>query len=120
MQTSEGDVSLTVKPELLAGPYEILELADGSSMRLAIEGFEEGTMDIKPRYPGAPDTKRIQALRLHVAPGYKPVGPSYWDVTSQTLIAQLRPHLKALAAEKKEFVITAHGKAPRKRFSLEI
>lgn len=106
--------------ELLPGPYEILELADGSSLRLAISGSLEGDMMIKPRYPGAPEKKRIHALRLYVAEGYKPVGVPWYDVTSQTLIAQLRPHLTQLAASKNEFVITAHGRAPRKRFSLEL
>jgi len=111
---------MTVEAELLPGPYEIMELPDGQSLRLAITGSLEGDMMIKPRYAGAPAEKRIHALRLYVAEGYKPVGVPYWDVTSQTLIAQLRPHLKKLAAEKSEFVITAHGTAPRKRFSLEI
>ena len=111
---------MTVEAELLPGPYEILELPDGRSLRLAITGSLEGDMIIKPRYPRAPEEKRIHALRLFTAPGYKPIGPQWWDVTSQTLVAQLRPHLVDLAATGKEFVITAHGTAPRKRFSLEI
>lgn len=111
---------MAVSLELLPGPYEILELADGSSMRLAITSSLEGDMLIKPRYAGAPSEKRIHALRLYVAEGYKPVGVPWYDVTSQTLIAQLRPHLTKLAASKNEFVITAHGRAPRKRFSLDV
>ena len=105
---------------MLEQPYEVLELPDKESVTLAIHGYVEGDMDIKPRYPGAPEIKRIHALRLHVVPTYKTIGPPFWDVTSQTLIAQLRPHLKDLVAKKTPFTITAHGVAPKKRFSLEI
>ena len=106
--------------KLLPGPYEYLELADGESLRLAITRSEEGEAVIHPRYPGAPEEKRVPCLRLYVAEGYKPAGAPYWDVTSKTLIARIRPHLAELAAEKKEFVLTAHGTGPRKRYTLEI
>jgi len=105
---------------LLAEPYEILELRDGEAVKLSITKFELGRMVIKPRYPGAPSEKEILALRLHVSAGVKAVGPPFWDVTSQTLIAQLKPHLDDLVKTGREFGITAHGEAPRKRFTLEL
>lgn len=101
-------------------PFEILELEDGVSLRLAISKFEKGETVIHPRYAGAPAEKRIPVLRLFVREGYKPVGVSYWDVTSKTLQAQLSPHLEELAKSGREFVITAHGSGPRKRFSLRL
>lgn len=101
-------------------PFEILELADGMTVRLAIKGFEWGETVIHPRYPGAPAEKRIPVLRLFLREGYKPVGPAYWDVTSKTLQAQLKPLLKSLAETGREFTITAHGTGPRKRFTVRV
>jgi len=102
----------------LPGPYEILELEDGRSVRLRISGFEWGETTIRPRYAGAPEEKRIPVLRLKVLPEFKPVGPPYWDLTSKTLQAQLRPLLRGLVETSGEFTITAHGSGPGKRFSV--
>jgi len=104
----------------LPEPYEILELRDGEGVTLKVSGYVRGEMRIKPRYPGAPEEKVIRALRLQLSAGVKTVGPSFWDVTSQTLIAQLTPHLEDLVRSGREFRITAHGEAPRKRFTLEL
>ena len=48
------------------------------------------------------------------------MGPPYWDITSQTLIAQLRPLLEQTPAKIFKVRLTAHGVAPSKRYSLEI
>jgi len=101
-------------------PFEILELADGETVSLAIERFEWGETVIHPRYPGAPAEKTIPVLRLYLREGYKPVGPGYWDVTSKTLQAQLKPLLTSLAETGREFTITAHGTGPSKRFSVRV
>ena len=104
----------------LPEPMEYLELMDGEKVELRINKFEWGQTDIRPRYAGAPETKRIPVLRLYAAPGAKLIGAPWWDVTSLTLQAQLRPHLVDLAAAERPFFIVAHGAAPRKRFSVEI
>lgn len=106
--------------DLLKEPFEILELADGTSLTLKIVSREEGETVIHPRYPGAPAEKRIPVMRLHVDPEYKPVGPPYWDVTSKTLQAQFRPLLPGIIERGAEVVITAHGSGPAKRFSLVV
>jgi len=48
------------------------------------------------------------------------VGVPYWDITSKTLQAQLRPLLLELIARGAEFTVTAHGEGPQKRFSLRV
>lgn len=111
---------MTARPSFLPEPFEILELADGQTVELRIVEATRGAMTIRPRYPGAPAEKVIAALRLQLAPGVKTVGPSYFDVTSQTLIAQLIPYLDRLKREQLPFKITAHGLGPRKRFTVEI
>jgi hypothetical protein len=104
----------------LPQPYEILELADLQSVSLHVEGWEIGYMLIKPRYPGAPSEKEILALRLKVSAKDKPYGLPVWDITAQTLVAQLRPMLERRMYEGKILKITAHGEGPKKRFTVEI
>jgi len=106
--------------KLLSEPFEFLDLKDGVSLTLVAAGQEWGEAVIKPRYPGAPEEKRIPVLRLSVKPEYKPVGVPYWDITSKTLQAQLRPLLPDLITTGKEFTITAHGEGVQKRFSLRV
>jgi len=103
----------------LVGPYEIMELADRQSVTLRVVTWEQGSIVIHPRYEGAPSEKEIPVLRVHLWAGYKPYQPMYWDITSKTLMAQLLPLLLERGFENYEYVITAYGVAPRKRFTLE-
>ncbi|MBW2672505.1 MAG: hypothetical protein JRD89_03695 [Deltaproteobacteria bacterium] len=103
----------------LPGPYEILELGDRESRSLKIVGWERGTMEIHPRWPGAPERKEIPVLRVHVTEATKPYPPRYYDITSKTLQAQLLPLLSERGYEKWTYRVTAYGEAPRKRFTLE-
>lgn len=103
----------------LVGPYEILELADRESVRLRVVSFERGSMVIHPRWAGAPSEKLIPVLRVHLAEETKPYPPRYYDITSKTLQAQMLPLLMERGFERFEYVVTAYGVAPRKRFTLE-
>jgi len=104
----------------LPGPYEILELRDGESVTLRVLDWRLGMMVIHPRTQPGVTEKRIKVLRLYVPREIKPVGPDYWDITSQTLIYQLLPYLQRPDFRALVFKITAHGVAPRKRFSVEV
>lgn len=104
----------------MPGPYELLELADGQSVDLALVSWERGTMTITPRNAGAAVPKVIPVLRLHLAEGVKPYPPMYYDVTSKTLMAQLIPHLSQPNFERFRYRITKHGIAPTARFTLEV
>lgn len=104
--------------EPLPGPYEILELTDGESMTTKIESWKVGEVEIHPAYQ--PQGKMIKALRIGVPKINKEFFPFYWDVTSQTLLAQLMPFLEAPGYAQKTYTITKHGVAPRARFSLEV
>jgi len=101
-------------------PHEILELADGESVDLRIASWERGDIVIHPRYSGAPESKVIRALRVHVAPSVKATLPHYWDITSGTLIAGLIPYLARAGFETRVFRITARGVRPTKRFTLTV
>ena len=103
----------------LVEPIEFLELPDGQSATLKIVSWERGSTVIVPKWRGAPPEKVIQVLRVHMAAGYKPYPPMYFDISSKTLIAQILPMLSEPGYENYEYIVTAHGVAPRKRFTLE-
>jgi hypothetical protein len=102
----------------LAGPYEIFDLQDGQSQLLKITEYELGTMKIKTAE--VPEGKQIRVLRVHVPVGVKTTGAPYWDITSQTLIAQIMPWVENNAYINTVFKVTKHGVAPRARFTLEV
>ena len=107
-------------PPRLAGPYEIMEMKDNEVMNLQVLRWELGTVVIHPRWAGAPSEKEVLGLRLHVDKKQKPTGLQYWDVTAQTLIAQLRPLLQAGMEKVHITRIKAVGEGPKKRFTVEM
>ena len=102
--------------ETLPGPYEIFELEDEETRTTRILRWERGEVEIHPAYK--PEGKFIVAMRIHVPEADKDYFPFYWDVTSQTLVAQLLPYLEAPGYERRTYIITKHGVAPRARFTL--
>jgi len=104
----------------LEGPFELLDLRDRQSLVLTVLDYKLGITTIHPRYPGGPLEKQIRVLRVHVPREEKAAGVAYWDLTSQTLIAQLLPFLPDLKARKGKVRIQAFGMAPSKRFSVEL
>ena len=104
----------------IEGPYELLELEDQRSLTLTPEKWLQGTMTIVPRFSGGQTAKLIQVLRLWVPASEKPTGMPYWDVTSQTLIAQVVPLLPDIVARHGKITIKAFGRAPAKRFTVEV
>lgn len=104
--------------ESLQGPYEILELGDGGIKDLIITKYQLGRMMIHPRPQGI--SKDIIALRVFVPDSVKPLFPDWYDITSQTLIAQMLPVLQAGGYERKRFTIQKIGTGPQARFSLKV
>ena len=108
----------------IPGPYEILELADGQSVTFHVAGWEAGTMVLHPTYPGAPESKTVDGLRVFVTLADKEYLPTYWDVTAGHLVAGLKPLLPMLEESKKAVTITAKvmipGKEASKRFRVDI
>lgn len=101
-------------------PVEFWDMEDGESRTIRITRYEEGYTNIAPRYQGAPATKRINVMRVHLAPGSKPHLPDYWDITSGHLQVGLRPHLARADLSELSFTIQKFGVAPRARFSLVV
>ena len=97
---------------------EILELGDGGTYEVRPTHFKLGKKTIHTIRQ--PEGKEIQVLRLWVDKKDKQVGPNYWDITSQTLIAQMLPYFAATGWLGRTFKITKHGIAPRARFTLAV
>jgi len=104
----------------LAGPFEILELADGETIFLKPVEYEFGEVIIHPRYPGAPPEKKILALRIHVDPATKPFFPYYHDLTSRRLVAGIVPVLDEAIGRGVWLRITKFGVAPRAWFEWSV
>jgi len=104
-------------PEL-TGPYEILELGDQGSLSFSPLSWAEGEMVIHPRFQAAPKT--IHAIRIWVGPEVKPLFPDYYDITAQTLVAQLLPVLQRADYRELTIVITKHGVAPKARYEVKV
>lgn len=107
-------------PELkiFESPFEILELEDRGVMDLEVVKWELGKTVIKTAI--VPEGKEIKALRVWVPKEKKPIGVDWWDITSQTLIAQLLPYLEKKAYREYIYRITKFGVAPKARFTLEV
>jgi len=95
---------------------EIFELAPGESRSFTVLWAEEGRTIINPR-DGRPP-KEIPILRLHVDPRDKPTFPQYYDVTSLTLQAQLKPLVLAPGYVARRFTVQKVGSGPQARFTL--
>lgn len=102
----------------MAGPFEILEMGDEETKDFKVLKWEVGETKIHPAYK--PEGKWIKSLRLFIPEDTKDYFPFYWDVTSQTLIAQLVPMLEVMDLTSKVFRVTKHGLGPRARFSVEV
>ncbi len=100
----------------LEGPFELLDLAAGEMRSMTVVAAEEGEMTIHPSY--APGGKVIHGLRVHVEQEDKPLFPYYWDVTSQTLLAQWAPQVLYAGYRPKRFRVTKVGSGPAARFQL--
>jgi hypothetical protein len=102
----------------IEGPYELLDLGNGETLNLRASGWELGQVMI---HPGRSITEKwVKTLRVYVPPKTKEYFPYYWDITSQTLIAQLLPWFQRPDYKQYEYKITKYGYAPRARFSLAI
>ena len=102
----------------LKKPWELLDISDGYSLTFHVLRYELGTVEVTRRYDGA--TITIPTTRLFVAPGDKSHGLPYWDVTSLTLQAQLKPWLDNPSTRGRTFTVRAQGVRPQKRFALEV
>ena len=105
---------------MVSEPFEFWDMESEETRVFKVSRYEEGSIEIHPRYPGAPESKTVRVLRLFLPPGIKTTLPSYWDMTSKHLIAALLPILKAPGLQDKTFVVQKFGVAPSARFSLEV
>jgi hypothetical protein len=108
----------------IGGPYEILELAAGQATSFRVVSFELGRMKIHPTWPGAPEEKIVDGVRVHVDPRDKEWLPNYWDLTAGHLVAGLKPLLPMLVETGKRVTLTAGlmrpGDEASKRFKIEV
>jgi len=102
----------------LPRPYEIYEFVPCHPADFKIVRYEIGKITITPKWPGAPTTKTIPAIRLHVDPATKPTFPHYWDITPTRLVHQLAAMLTAQFEPGKTIRIHRDIPGPKAHFSV--
>ncbi len=125
---------------LLPEPMEFLDLAHDDSVKVQITGYVQGEASIAPKNPtsrhvaihmaqnqlavapppGHPITVNVPVTRIFITRLDKPSAVPYYDISSKTLQAALKPLLENGSFRNRTFVITANGHAPAKRYSLEV
>lgn len=101
-------------------PYEIVDFEPGRPYRFTIVAWKMGRITITPRYPGAPPTKTIAAIRLYAAPGAKETFPPYWDITPSRLVYQLAVVLTQVTTFPVTLEVTRDVPGPRAHFQVGI
>jgi len=106
------------KLKLLSPPYEIFEFTPCQPVYFKIVSWELGRVTIKPRWPGAPEFKEVECVRLHVDPTIKPFFPHYWDITPRRLVYQLVPMLATALPPRMWLRIHRDIPGPKAHFSV--
>jgi len=114
-------LSLESLPEI-EPPVEILEIQTGETKRLRVVRFERGKTTIHPRWLGAPESRIVEALRLHLEPGSKATWPPYYDATAKTLVPQLLAIFRTATPGWRVLVIDVGkvGLGPAARFPVSL
>ena len=103
----------------LPGPYEILDLKDGESVRLRVVSWERGVAGFHFRRLPPGEVEMVRVLRVHLAAGSKAYPPHYWDIHQKRVISQLLPLLLARGWQHYEYAVTKHGRPPEAWFTVE-
>jgi len=99
-------------------PYEIYEFEPARPAYFKVVKYQVGRMTISPRFPGAPPTKEVLAVRLYVDPETKPYYPPYYDITPSRLVHQLAGMLAAGIPDGQWLQITRDIPGPRAHFGV--
>jgi len=103
----------------LEPPYEIFEFRPCEWAAFHVTAYKIGKMNIAPRWPGAPTSKLILAIRLFVDPKTKPAYPHYYDITPSRLVNQLSAMLTAGIPPGMYLRIHRDVAGPKAHFSIE-
>jgi len=103
----------------LPPPYEIFEFEPCRPAYFRITEWKLGKMTITPRFPGAPPTKVVEAIRLFVDPATKRFYPPWYDLTPRRLVYQLAGMLAQGVPEGMWLKVHRDIPGPRAHFSVE-
>ena len=111
-------MSIESMPEL-EPPFEIFEFKAGEPAFFKVINYKIGRMNISPRWPGAPASKTIEAVRLFVDPETKKYYPPYWDITPRRLVYQLAGMLAQGIPDNMYLKIERDVPGPKAHFSVQ-
>ena len=104
--------------DLLPHPWNPLYLRHSRTIRLRVNSYLDGAIEIHPR--GATEPVRKPTLRLFAVRLDRPEAQSYWDVNAAQIREALLHYFEAGATLPVDITIAAHGYAGRRVFSLDI
>lgn len=103
----------------IAGPYNILDLAEGESVEVEVAGYAVGrsVREITDAF----GIRRIEApiMRIHLPPGKTVLGAPYLDILAGRTIATVKAFVDHFKTPLK-LKFTAHGKEPAKWYEVEV
>jgi len=104
--------------ETLPGPYEFLEVIEGTPMTFHPISWEIGKAQTQPPWLPPGTLRWYEVLRMHLPTTEKPLYPHYYDLGQKTLVPQLKALLPQAAIQNAGITIAAVGFGPKKRFSV--
>jgi len=107
------------KLPVLEPPYEIYEFEPCTPAYFKVVDFKIGRITIHPRFPGAPEVKIVECVRLYVDPETKKYYPPWWDITPRRLVYQLAGMLTRGIPENMWLKIHRDIPGPKAHFSVE-
>jgi hypothetical protein len=104
----------------LPHPQNPLDLEPEKEVEFRIQDWKAYRFTIRPRFPFAPVTKDVLAIRLFLFPGYSWRGLGYADATASKLVAALGAFLQR--PDYREWIVKIKkvGLPPKAEFSLSI
>jgi len=113
------DEEIAARPPL-PHPQNPLDLEPDQEVEFKIQNYELYRFTIHPRYPGAPASKDVMALRLYLQPPYRWRGLSYADATATKLVAQLGAIVQMPGYRDYIVRIKKIGEPPRAEFQVSL
>ena len=102
----------------LDGPYEFLEMFDGTIYTFHAISWDLGTAMTQPPWKPEGQLQHSVVLRIHLPTTEKPLFPYYYDFGQKTLVPQLVRLLPAAKLQGVGIMITPVGHGAKKRVSV--
>lgn len=106
--------------QVLDEPMDFITIEDGEEVTLNVRRWDLGKATTQAPWRAPGELRETRVLRLHVPEGEKEHFPSYWDVGSKRLVAQLIALLRGFPGGSVSIKIRAQGTGFDKHFQVSV